>query len=163
MAGYLQIPFSIRTKSTSDFQVSCSSDRIQWRNSAFHHNAWISSIHGHIAIADLIFNAETFFSISRSQFMKKKTHEMKLLNVFNCPLSSSNDVLFPYSQIGKLPQVRIIHFYYSYNHYYLIKTIKYIYATELQILIVHLPAAVTVDFNSDNQSPILRGLLEFSI
>lgn len=99
--------------------------------------------------------------------MKKKTHEMKLLNVFNCPLSSSNDVLFPYSQIGKLPQVRIIHFYYSYNHYYfhyyLIKTIKYIYATELQILIAHLPAAVTVDFNSDNQSPILRGLLEFSI
>lgn len=81
MARYLQIPFSIRTKSTSDFQVSCSSDRIQWRNSAFHHNAWISSIHGHIAIADLTFNAETFFSISRSQFMKKKTHEMKLLNV----------------------------------------------------------------------------------
>lgn len=95
--------------------------------------------------------------------MKKKTHEMKLLNVFNCPLSSSNDVLFPYSQIGKLPQVRIINFYYSYNYYYLIKTIKYIYTTELQILIVHLPAAVTVDFNSDNQSPILRGLLEFSI
>lgn len=84
--------------------------------------------------------------------MKKKTHEMKLLNVFNCPLSSSNDVLFPYSQIGKLPQVRIIIFYYSYNHYYLIKKIKYIYATELQILIVHLPAAVTLDFNSDTQS-----------
>lgn len=118
MAGYLQIPFSIRTKSTSDFQVSCSNDRIQWRNSAFHHN---SSIHGHIAIADLTFNAETFFSIFSSQFMKKKTHEMKLLNVFSCPLSSSNDVLFPYSQIGKLPQVRIIKFYYSYNHYYLIK------------------------------------------